>query len=1685
MNLARRLNPSFQAVILALVLREAECRQSRLFGWMRFAFKRVLLCALVLGSIAHSAFASCTSPKNPIEAENCLPGSPSSGWYIAGGGSPNIQGFATDISVNVGQTVFFKVATNASSYRIDIYRLGYYQENNGRLVASIPPSATLPQVQPPCLTDSATGLTDCGNWGISASWTVPSTAVSGIYFARLMRLDTGEATPVLFVVRNDSSHSDILVQTADLSWQAYNIYGGNSLYQANTAGRAYKVSYNRPFNVPNMYGWFFSAEYPMVRWLEANGYDVSYFTGVDTDRNGGLITQHKVFMPVGHDEYWSDGQRANVEGARAAGVNLAFFTGNEIFWKTRWEASIDGTSTPYRTLVCYKETLANAVIDPGDPPTWTGTWRDPRFSPPANGGRPENALTGTSFLVSADATGPRNDPITVPQADGRMRFWRNTSIATLGPGQIATLPAGVLGYEWDTDADNGFRPAGLIPLSTTTLVVPECLLGYTFGSCTATHHLTLYRAPSGALVFGAGTVQWSWGLDINHALAGTPSDLNMQQATVNLLADMGVQPATLQSGLVPTTPSTDTVPPMSVITSPAPGTTIIAGSPVTVSGTAADTGGGVVGAVEVSLDGGKTWHPAAGRENWSYRFTPGDPGTMSIQSRAVDDSGNLEVSRPGITVMAIPQICPCSIWPSMPVPAIADAGAFSPLELGVQFWPDSNGYVTGIRFYKSAANTGTHVGSLWSSSGTLLAGAIFAGETSSGWQQVNFSNPVPVTANTLYVASYHSNVGHFSEDLNYFGAAGVDASPLHAPADGGGHLNGVYTLANTSAFPTQSYYSSNFWVDVVFNPNPGAPTPLSVNTTSLPNGTQSAAYSQSLSAAGGTPPYRWSLIAGTLPSGLILSTSGQISGTPANTGTSNFTVQVTDSSSPAQTAGQALSIAVGTTGGVISGTNDTELSGDYAFTFSGFTGSSGASNVFATVGRFTADGAGNITNGELDTNGIGAGSVLTAQPFTGTYAIGADGSGVMTLNISGGGGAKLAFAMMANGNAQFIRFDAGGGSGTIGSGRMERASTAAYSTAKITGDYAFGAAGLDNLNNRAAIGGRFTSNGTGTLTNPAGDVNAYGSLSPMTFTSANYGVSDTTTGRGALSLAFSFGGAPANLNFVFYVVNTGKLFVIERDLVTNATPLLNGVVLQQQSPAGGFSNASLNGNMVFYVTGLSICANITGASPKAVEGLMAADGNGGLSLTFDENYCRAPNSVTGAQGTYSVASNGRTSIRLGGAAVLGGYLVGSNQSFLFGPDGNVLFGFGEPQATGQLTNGAVMGNYAGAATTPAGFGVVPFSGEFTADGASPNGSFSGVEDIGSPSGPVSGAAFNATYSISSSPTNGRGTVNITSGSGGSAIAYAISPAKFVMVPMNDPNPAVWIFEQAPAFSTLALSSLTLSPASLIGGAQTSTGTVTLSGPAPTGGAQVTLSSSDTAVAGVPSSVTVALGATSATFSISTSAVRASTPVTILASFSGVTQTASLTVNPAPVPPSITTQPKSQTVTVGQTATFTVAATGPAPLAYQWRKNSLAITGATSSSYTTPATTSSENGAQFTVVVGNSAGSVNSTAATLTVNPPPLPTLSSLALSPSSVVGGLQSSTGTVTLNAPAPAGGVQLLLSSSNTGVGSVPSSVTVPAGATSATFTVNTSVVLISTSVTISASYNNTILSATLAVLL
>jgi len=281
---------------------------------------------------------------------------------------------------------------------------------------------------------------------------------------------------------------------------------------------------------------------------------------------------------------------------------------------------------------------------------------------------------------------------------------------------------------------------------------------------------------------------------------------------------------------------------------------------------------------------------------------------------------------------------------------------------------------------------------------------------------------VAITANNLYVASYQTSVGHFSLDQGYFTTFGVDNAPLHASADTSGLRERLYAFSN-SPLPDEQLERVELLGGRRFQLHGRDSFWFNITTTSLPNGMQGTAYQQNLAATGGTTPYHWSLFSGALPAGLTLSSGGSISGMPTAAGTSNFTAQVTDSSGPQQTATQPLSITINASGG---GAPNAQLSGNYAFGFSGMTGNNNGSSAFAAVGRFTADGAGNLTNGEWDANSVNGGA--NAQAFSGTYSIGTDNRGTMSWNLPSGT-RTFTFAMLANGNAQFIEFDATGGAG--------------------------------------------------------------------------------------------------------------------------------------------------------------------------------------------------------------------------------------------------------------------------------------------------------------------------------------------------------------------------------------------------------------------------------------------------------------------------------------------------------------------------------------------------------------------------------------------------------------------------------------------------------------------------------
>ncbi len=778
---------------------------------------------------------------NPIVLENENPGTPQSIWQVAPGqDSAELQGFTTSISTNIGGQVDFKInnLTGNGTYEIDIYRLGYYGGDGARLVGTVQHPSSTSVLQPAPITDATTGLVDAGNWQVTDSWQVPTGAVSGVYVANVVQ--GNQVFQIPFIIRNTSSTSDIVLQTDDETWQAYNGWGGANLYGGNGpappsaggfgAGAAYAVSYNRPITTLDGSGFasgpqdtVFGAEYSAIYWLEENGYDVSYISGVDAATDGSLLLNHKVFLDVGHDEYWTDSQLANVKAAEQAGINLAFLSGNEIFWQTRFAPSIDGRATANRTLISYKDSHFRKVIDPNG--IGTGS-----FEAPANmggAGTPSNVLTGTSFQVDQTSLGP----ISVPYGETQLRFWRNTAVAQTAPGQSATLAADLLGYEWDSAPDNGFRPPGLVSLSSTTVNEPTAFntdFGNVDTAGTATHSLVEYRDPvSGALVFGAGTVFWAWGLaqqSVSTAYRPLAPDPSVQQATVNLLADMGALPGTLQPNLTPASQSTDHTAPSSQITGMSTRNPV-EGQLVTATGSATDSGG-LIADVDVSIDGGTTWHPASAQigtasGTWSYTFAAPAPGSYTIESRAVDDSLNIETPVAGLSYVVQPS-SNSSLFSGQDAPSTVDANDGHALELGVKFTTTATGTITGIRFYKGPQDIGTHVVNLWSAAGALLATASSTSETSSGWQQVNFSTPVQIAAGTNYIASYFSSSGDYSFTPYFFDTLqGFGHGSLHATGNG---LNGLFSYSSGSTFPSSpSPFGSNYWVDVAFDDTSGQP----------------------------------------------------------------------------------------------------------------------------------------------------------------------------------------------------------------------------------------------------------------------------------------------------------------------------------------------------------------------------------------------------------------------------------------------------------------------------------------------------------------------------------------------------------------------------------------------------------------------------------------------------------------------------------------------------------------------------------------------------------------------------------------------------------------------------------------------------------------------------------------------
>jgi len=450
---------------------------------------RVLVVSLAASCIADRVAEVHLRAASPlIQMENSKPGTTE--WQITNPGltSGTIEGYASLTSVNRGGQIRLFVNTAEPTYTMDIFRVGYYGGLGARrMMPTITRTGRAQIIPPPAPT---TGLVEC-DWVDPYILNIPNSAdatewMSGVYLVKLSAGVSGKQQYIMFVVRDDTRFTDLIMAQAVNTYQAYNPWGGKSLYgtianRADTANKAMKVSFNRPYfgEQTNGASEFFYWEAGMARWLESQGYDVSYATNVDVDRDPNLLISHKAFLSVGHDEYWSWNMRDNVESARDRGVNLGFFSGNASYWQVRLEPSVVN-GEPARTLVGYKEFWNQDPITPDF--LKTNQFR----LTPVN--RPEDAMIGVRFVTQARTA--------LVVEDASHWVFSGTGLKN---GDRVTKDDGstFLGYE--VDAMGPTSPASAQRLAHSP-VTPQAAY-FT--------DITTYRAPGGATVFATGSIAWS------------------------------------------------------------------------------------------------------------------------------------------------------------------------------------------------------------------------------------------------------------------------------------------------------------------------------------------------------------------------------------------------------------------------------------------------------------------------------------------------------------------------------------------------------------------------------------------------------------------------------------------------------------------------------------------------------------------------------------------------------------------------------------------------------------------------------------------------------------------------------------------------------------------------------------------------------------------------------------------------------------------------------------------------------------------------------------------------------------------------------------------------------------------------------------------------------------------------
>ncbi len=562
-----------------------------------------------------------------------------------------------------------------------------------------------PTSRPACL-DGTTddNLVDCGNWACRRRGPCRRRRLRDLHrpaVARRRRRRRG--SHIVFIVRDDDGGSDLLVQTSDTTWQAYNQYGGYSLYggpQRTRPQGQLQPAVHDPRHADR--GLALQRRVPDGPLARAQRLRRQLLRPTSTrTAHGAEILEHKVFLSSGHDEYWSAGQRANVEAARtpastsrssAATRSTGRRAGSQL--GRRFGNTDTGRSSPTRkaTRRAAPSTGTASATSTATPTRTSGPGCGARTTAGHDGGQPENACPARS----AGATTPPPSRSRRPTDAPLLAQHRDRGATTLPRSRAARATSST----GSSPAYASTYPAGRITLSDTTWPARN-------------HQMSLYRAPSGALVFGAGTVQWSWGLDGTHDRGGSTGTRGSSRRPSTCCPTWALQPGTLQAGLV-AGGALDATAPTATITSPGHGDTVPAErsrSPAPQPTPAAVVGRGR------GVD--RRRHDLAagdGHDRLDLLLQCGRRDRHG-PGRAVDDAANIGAPA-SVSFDVSAQACPCSIFaPSATGTQDNDTSA---VELGVKFRSDVDGFITGIRFYKTSGNTGTHTGTLWSSPGTNL-----------------------------------------------------------------------------------------------------------------------------------------------------------------------------------------------------------------------------------------------------------------------------------------------------------------------------------------------------------------------------------------------------------------------------------------------------------------------------------------------------------------------------------------------------------------------------------------------------------------------------------------------------------------------------------------------------------------------------------------------------------------------------------------------------------------------------------------------------------------------------------------------------------------------------------------------------------------------------------------------------